>query len=783
MSFKFSAKAVLELGKELISSDEVAIFELIKNSIDAGSPLIEVIVEIQLLYTDYMYAVEMLEEGATHEDTINILESRLVDPDNNKSTLLLDDLKQAQSGPHFLNRLNRFYEEANFFEIRDTGHGMSIGDLTDIFLRIGTSMRHKENLVGAKNLGDKGIGRLSAMRLGDRLQVNTTPNGDRHWNLLDIDWSLFSNEDDVDADSIVIEPKVGDQKEDTAVHGTTIRISALTADWDYVKFVEIFEGRIARMIDPFVPGLANQLIVARHNGTRVLIPCIPQELLKAAHAECHVEFRMVGEVPTINGYVDYKLRHRKQKIDVQGAEVFSLTQESFKRRAKRGHAAYKLIALRPSAFKELGNFKSEIYWYNRRVIKAIEGLTNKPTEARREVMNWNGGPMLYRYGYRIVPYGDPKDDWLALDEAAFGSQGFKLNRQQVIGRVSLETPHSVLSEQTNREGLIASEAFTALQKIMSWVVHDRIRGLINEADELERSARRKAEQDSGIVEKARTRVESALERLRESVGKESGKRIDELSKSVESLSNHSKNLVERIQAVIEEADDEREKFVYLAGIGLMTEFIFHELERAVSYTMAIIDRRTTNQTTIDLLLEQLKTLHKRIAAFDELTGEKRQRKSKFDLVELVRDILENHSREFDRHGIKVTFEHQSKSFVISAVRGMVIQILENLIANSAYWLKKQKIYELELYAPSLTVTIDGDLKILTFEDNGPGVIEDERERIFQPFITNKPTGQGRGLGLYISRELAENYGWKLCMDDEIGQIRAGRTNKFLLSME
>ena len=77
------------------------------------------------------------------------------------------------------------------------------------------------------------------------------------------------------------------------------------------------------------------------------------------------------------------------------------------------------------------------------------------------------------------------------------------------------------------------------------------------------------------------------------------------------------------------------------------------------------------------------------------------------------------------------------------------------------------------------MTIDGDLKILTFEDNGPGVIEDERERIFQPFITNKPTGQGRGLGLYISRELAENHGWKLYMDEEIGQIREGRTNKFL----
>ena len=93
--------------------------------------------------------------------------------------------------------------------------------------------------------------------------------------------------------------------------------------------------------------------------------------------------------------------------------------------------------------------------------------------------------MLYRYGYRILPYGDPDDDWLELDENAFGARGFKLNRQQIIGRVRLDTPHGVLSEQTNREGLIQSEVVDALRKMLMWVVHDQVRGLINEADEIE----------------------------------------------------------------------------------------------------------------------------------------------------------------------------------------------------------------------------------------------------------------------------------------------------------
>ena len=120
--------------------------------------------------------------------------------------------------------------------------------------------------------------------------------------------------------------------------------------------------------------------------------------------------------------------------------------------------------------------------------------------------------------------------------------------------------------------------------------------------------------------------------------------------------------------------------------------------------------------------------------------------------------------------------------MISAVRGMVIQILENLLVNSAFWLKQQKEFEIE-FEPRLVVLVDQEQNLLTIEDNGPGVTEDRREYIFQPFISSKPAGLGRGLGLYIARELAEFNGWKLHMDDTIGRVREGRTNMFVLSME
>lgn len=782
MSFTFEARTLLELGKELISSDEVALYELIKNAVDARSPRVEILVNVQLIHTDFKEALARLrEEQRPISDVADYIQSCLADPQSADGTRLMKALRSADSAQKFEERLCALYAELNTIEVRDTGEGMSLADLNDVFLRVGTRSRRSENLGGARNLGDKGIGRLSAMRLGDRLCVKTSRSGEKHWNLLDIDWTLFSHDTRKSIEEIDIEPELGEEKPTPADQGTSVLISALQGDWNEVRFTDILQGRIARMVDPFEPGAANKLIVARHNGQRISIPSIPRQLLDAAHAYCHVDFQMINGEPVLEGIVNYGYRHRSIRIDERGAAVYSLAQNAIKRRAKRGHAAFRLVPIRQSAFEALGAFSCDIYWYNRRVVTAVAGLTEKMQDTRREISNWSGGPMLYRYGFRILPYGDPTNDWLDLDENAFGSSGFKLNRQQVIGRVLLNTPHTALSEQTNREGLIQSDAADALRKIMMWVMHTEMRGLINEADEIELIERRAAEDDTKQVSATRERVDRALSQLRDVVGDGAEKEIAALSKGVAQLTTQSAALVERLEKVITEADEDREKFVYLAGIGLMTEFIFHELERAVAHTMELLSGGSLRQATIDSLREQLKTLHKRIAAFDELTGEKRQSKSSFDLAELIDTVLSNHAREFERHGIAVTFERPDRPFLVKAVRGMVIQILENLIVNSAYWLKQQKRYE-DGFKPRITVVLDMDDKSLTVEDNGPGVTEDRRERIFQPFITSKPTGQGRGLGLYIARELAEYHKWKLHMDTEVGRMRKDRINMFVLDL-
>jgi signal transduction histidine kinase len=785
MPFSIAARTLLELGKELISSDEVAIYELLKNAIDAGSTTVEITANVVISHRFLVSALELLDDGKPTVEAADMLLRGVLDDAPFKSRRIFEDAVQAAiplSRSDFASKVRAAYAETNWIDFSDTGEGMSFDDLNEVFLRIGTNSRHRDNAAGATYLGDKGVGRLSAMRLGDILHVRSGKDDDDRWNLLDIDWRIFSHDVDVDLDEVPVDPTVGGSKS-TGSSATLIRVASLNADWSRERFSDMFTGKIARMIDPFNKGRANELLLVKHNGVDVLIPSISTDLLKSAHATCIGSFEFDGKDPVIKGETNYRLRQKKLKIDQRGAEILSVAKHAIKRRGKKGHAANAFIPIRLKALEDLGPVTFEIYWYNRRIVEAVGELSETPTQTRAEIAKWAGGPMLYRRDFRILPYGEPNNDWLALDQNAWGESGFKLNRQQVIGRVTVKSKHTALGEQTNREGLVQSDAADALRTLLFWIVHTEMRGLINEADKVEKINRRVAEDAALEFRRTQTVVQDAVSELKSALDPRQQRLADSLLSGVDLLADQCASIVNRVDTAVSEAVTEREKFVHLAGIGLMTEFIFHELNRAVEHTIGLIGtaRGTQRDAALQSLEVQLQTLQKRISAFDELAGERRQSKTTFDLKAAVQLVLDNHFNEFERHKIVVEFDAPREPYRVKAVRGMVIQILENLIVNATYWLKEQVRYE-PGFQPRIWVRLDPHDRAVTVEDNGPGIDIDRGEHIFQPFISSKPTDQGRGLGLFISRDMAQHHGWKLFLDPEIGRQRPNRSNMFVLDM-
>ncbi|MHB8763788.1 MAG: ATP-binding protein [Deferrisomatales bacterium] len=87
-------------------------------------------------------------------------------------------------------------------------------------------------------------------------------------------------------------------------------------------------------------------------------------------------------------------------------------------------------------------------------------------------------------------------------------------------------------------------------------------------------------------------------------------------------------------------------------------------------------------------------------------------------------------------------------------RNKVQQALLNLVLNAADAAGESGTVH-------LSAALEGGAVVFAVEDDGPGVPEELRERIFEPFFTTKPPGQGSGMGLAISRRIAEGHGGSL----------------------
>jgi signal transduction histidine kinase len=96
----------------------------------------------------------------------------------------------------------------------------------------------------------------------------------------------------------------------------------------------------------------------------------------------------------------------------------------------------------------------------------------------------------------------------------------------------------------------------------------------------------------------------------------------------------------------------------------------------------------------------------------------------------------------------------------------------NLITNAFYAVNEKKKLNPEGYEPTVTVITkkSGDKAEITVKDNGTGIPQKALDKIFQPFFTTKPTGQGTGLGLSLSYDIiTKGHGGELKVETRDGE--------------
>jgi len=808
LNFRVSARTILHLGSELISSDGVAFYELIKNSLDARSTSVTVEVIYRLKYSVYS---EILRELGEDRDTPEVLRERYIRSLGRARTWRqlrdvalealvngapeLDELEAALRAATTREAFIEALRSANRIEVDDDGEGMSLDILNTVYLTIGTSYRadQKRDRYAAQAdddvepaedddeegdqedgapdviLGEKGLGRLSAMRLGDQVLIITGQEGTDRWNQRDIDWNDFADAADANLDSVPVEPEVGNRK-DRAESGTLIRVSALRSEWSAAKLHGLAVEHFSKLSDP-LGGTPPPPLTLTFNGVEVAVPRFAEFLLEQAHGRFRAKLVLAGSgAPRIRGRMEYLLHGRRRDLRLTTLELQTLTE------------------LDVPTVERIGEFKLDLYWFNRRLLTKIEGIGNL-TVVRRIWAEWAGGVALYRDGYRVNPYGGPNDDWLDLDRDAFSTSGFKLNRGQIIGRTRItQRGNSYLIDQTNREGLKENPEKAAFVKVLGSIV-ELYRQYLNEIDrDVDRARRVTAAEALERFRDEDERLASLLPLLEDALRGSDGGR--ELTRQLRGTMTELRAAAELVQRAAGAQEKERSRVLHLASVGLMIESLAHELYRATAAGLETIAqaRRSRNPSTVGTSLRvldsQLRTLQKRLKVLDPLSTNARQTKEVFELVDWVGDIVRAFAsrNEGRRMQIAMRVRPDRSELEVRAVKGMFVQVLENLLTNSVFWIAAQHRERLRLKIArdddgpvgSIDIMIDVPGRRIVVTDDGPGIPQERRDTVFEPFFSTKPQKQGKGLGLYIAREIAEYHGGTLTLGaaDENGQIHS-----------
>jgi hypothetical protein len=318
--FKVAARAILELGAELISSDAVAIYELVKNAIDAQSPNgVSINFCVTLRHSDYADALTRMDELISAQHTgqpadpaqvealrTDILQVMLPGAPAERRLAFERALQGAATLQGLRAALETAYVENNWIEFEDTGHGMSLKDLEQTYLLIGTSARRDFVQAAIKEgqkapyLGEKGVGRLSAMRLGSKLFVSTARKEDTRFNTLEVDWNQFADDSKL-IEKIELSPRSGPKKADPKYSGTVIRITDLQESWSPRRIKDINVDELSRLWDPFSAKKRRFRVAIFFNGDRVDIPRLDTAILELAHA------RLTGRYEIVDGTASLKL--------------------------------------------------------------------------------------------------------------------------------------------------------------------------------------------------------------------------------------------------------------------------------------------------------------------------------------------------------------------------------------------------------------------------------------------------------------------------------------------
>lgn len=640
--------------------------------------------------------------------------------------------------------------------IDDDGDGMTKNELINGFMKISSTLKiHNplSKLYQRKRAGQKGIGRFSVQRLGDKLTIITQTEEDDFALCLTINWNHY--EKDTNLLTISNELKAVDK---VSYKGTRLVIEGLRDKWSKAAIQRVYRY-VSNIIQPFSlsetvdlsdgfnvdPGFKAFFYSQNDNNKPEIIA--NKEIMVYEHAVAEIE-----------GYIDesgvgtYTVDSKKLNIDDIGEIENDVDGVS-------------------TPFTELKNvrFKAYYYIYDSNLIPKMHSTSIRKL-AQRE-----GGIRLYRNGFRVLPYAEPGDDWLDLDRSVrrrsllppHGNLNF-------FGFVEIKDNDNKYNETSSREGLIENEAFRQLKNFIHRTI---ITGVLKVS--VARNTKLKPSQkkdEKGNWEKIEVRIKNIA------------KTIEELEQEFEDDSDQSKTRrkkrTKKIKEAVEEIQElhkselkrtikERSMLRVLSSVGLTVSQFIHEIKHHmdhiqsdISYLLKKLEGQYEVLKRVNILKDNFCSFHDYTSYFNDVVSQNLIRDIRpQNMWHVIEKFVKTMTLDAKKSNIEIQ-AHFSKDWLYtkSMHPSEWSSMLFNLYTNS-----KKAIQRVHSKGQILIECgEENNLIYVEFSDNGDGIDPEKEELIFDEFYTTTSIDNlesldhnseilGTGLGLKITKDIVKGY--------------------------
>jgi signal transduction histidine kinase len=223
------------------------------------------------------------------------------------------------------------------------------------------------------------------------------------------------------------------------------------------------------------------------------------------------------------------------------------------------------------------------------------------------------------------------------------------------------------------------------------------------------------------------------------------------------------NFVNNFSALSAELTDELKNLLKSAALG---EKMREEVAELTGLLKDNLEKVVQHGKRADSIVKNM-LLHSR-----EGTGERRSA----DINAIIEESLNlaYHGARAERSGFNITLKHDldPEAGVVDLYPQEIIRALLNLISNGFYAATRRKLEsDDEIFEPVLSAATRnlGKTVEIRIHDNGSGISSEVRQKMFNPFFTTKPTGEGTGLGLSMAHDIiVKQHGGRIDVETEPG---------------